>query len=135
MERKSRTSASQLVRVIPLVLLVAACATGAIREKILTLPQIEGATPVGQAACLECPADAAKQMAGNVHSRLAEFEHMGGTQGCEACHGGGVCMLLRYTGKILRFGELLPEKSAALCAKCHSSGKLMDWTHGEHALE
>ncbi len=41
MERKSRTSASRLVRIIPLVLLVAACATGAIREKILSLPQID----------------------------------------------------------------------------------------------
>jgi DmsE family decaheme c-type cytochrome len=135
MERKSRISTSRLVRIIPLVLLVAACATGAIREKILSLPRIEGATPVGQTACLECHEEAAKTLAGNVHSRLADFEYMGGTQGCEACHGGGSLHVASGdTGKILRFGELLPEESAALCAKCHSSGKLMDWTHGEHAL-
>ncbi len=135
MERKSRTSASQLVRVIPLVLLVAACATGAIREKILSLPQIEGATPVGQTACAECHEDAAKKMAKNVHGRLADFELMGGTGGCEACHGGGsLHVKAAGNGQILKFGELPPEESAAVCAKCHSSGKLMEWTHGEHAL-
>jgi len=135
MERKSRTSTSRLVRIIPLVLLVAACATGAIREKILSLPQIEGATPVGQTACAECHEDAAKKMAKSVHGRLADFELMGGTAGCEACHGGGsLHVKASDNGKILKFGELLPEESAAVCAKCHSSGKLMEWTHGEHAL-
>ena len=48
MERKSRISATRLIRLFPLLLLVGACATGAIREKILSLPQIEGAAPVGQ---------------------------------------------------------------------------------------
>jgi len=136
MERKTRFSASRLVRIVPLVLFVAACATGAIREKVLILPQIEGATPVGQTACLDCHEDAAKQMAKSVHGRLAEFEYMGGTQGCEACHGNGSLHVAASgdASKILRFGGMLPEESAALCAKCHSSGKLMGWTHGEHAL-
>jgi DmsE family decaheme c-type cytochrome len=135
MERITRISAARLIRIIPLLLLVGACATGAIREKILTLPSIEGAVPVGQTACLECHADAAKQMANGVHARLAEFEYMGGTQGCEACHGGGSLHVeASGDGKILKFGELLPEESAAICAKCHTSGKLMDWTHSEHAL-
>lgn len=135
MERKSRISAVRLIRLFPLLLLVGACATGAIREKILSLPHIEGATPVGQAACAECHEDTAKQMAGNVHGRLADFELMGGTGGCEACHGGGSLHVgSGDPGKILKFGELLPEESAAVCAKCHSGGKLMEWTHGEHAL-
>jgi DmsE family decaheme c-type cytochrome len=135
MERKSRISAARLIRIVPLLLLVGACATGAIREKILTLPSIEGATPIGQTACLECHEDAAKQMANGVHARLAGFEYLGGTQGCEACHGGGSLHVdAGGDGKILKFGELLPEESAAICAKCHTSGKLMDWTHSEHAL-
>jgi DmsE family decaheme c-type cytochrome len=135
MERNIKISATRLIRIIPLLLLVGACATGAIREKILTLPSIEGATPVGQTACLECHEDAARQMANGVHARLAEFEYMGGTQGCEACHGGGSLHVeASGDGKILKFGELLPEESAAICAKCHTSGKLMDWTHSLHAL-
>jgi DmsE family decaheme c-type cytochrome len=73
-------------------------------------------------------------MSAGVHSRLAGFEYMGGTEGCEACHGGGSLHVDSDGDQILKFGELLPEESAAICAKCHSDGKLMDWTHGEHAL-
>ena len=135
MESKSRISAARLIRIVPLLLLVGACATGAIREKILTLPSIEGATPVGQTACLECHEDAGKQLEKSVHGRLAAFELMGGTGGCEACHGAGSKHLsAEKNDQILKFGELLPEESAAVCAKCHSGGKLMEWTHGEHAL-
>jgi hypothetical protein len=70
-------------------------------------------------------------MNAGVHSRLAGFEYMGGAQGCEACHGNGSLHIDTDDGsKIFKFGELLPEESEALCAKCHTDGKLMDWTHG-----
>jgi len=118
------------VKLLPLLLLLGACATGAIREKQLTMPVIDGATPVGSQACMECH----EGYRAGVHSRLAEFEYMGGTEGCEACHGGGSLHVEADGAKILKFGELLPEESAAVCAKCHSDGKLMDWTHSEHAL-
>ncbi len=86
MHRKvSLSRASWLVKLLPLLLFLGACATGAIREKQLTLPVIEGATSVGSEACLECH----EGMGAGVHSRLAGFEYMGGTEGCEACHGGG----------------------------------------------
>ena len=125
----SRTS--WLVKLLPLLLILGACATGAIREKKLTLPVIEGATAVGQETCLECH----EGMTAGVHSRLAGFEYMGGTEGCEACHGGGSLHVGSDDGsQILKFGELLPEESEAICAACHTDGKLMDWTHGEHAL-
>ena len=119
-----------LVKLLPLLLLLGACATGAIREKQLTLPAIDGATAVGQEACSECH----EGMDAGVHSRLAGFEYMGGTSGCEACHGGGSLHVDSDGDKILKFGELLPEESAAICVKCHSNGDLMDWTHSEHAL-
>ena len=120
-----------LVKLLPLLLILAACATGAIREKQLTLPVIEGATSVGQETCLECHEDVTT----GAHSHLVEFEYMGGTQGCEACHGGGSLHVDSDDGdQILKFSELLPEESAAICAKCHTDGNLMDWTHSEHAL-
>jgi len=132
MHRKvSLSRTSWLVKLLPLLLFLGACATGAIREKQLTLPVIDGATAIGQEACVECH----EGMSAGVHSRLAGFEYMGGTQGCEACHGGGSLHIdSADNGQILKFGELLPEESAAVCAKCHDSGKLIDWTHGEHAL-
>ena len=131
MFRKGSVSrAPWLVKLLPLLLLLGACATGAIREKQLTLPVIEGATSVGSEACLNCH----EGMGAGVHSRLAGFEYMGGTEGCEACHGGGSLHVDSDGDKILKFGELLPEESAAVCAKCHTDGKLMDWTHSLHAL-
>ena len=120
-----------LVKLLPLLLILGACATGAIREKQLTLPVIEGATSVGQAACMECH----EGVGAGIHTRLAGFDYMGGTEGCEACHGGGSLHIdSADNSQIFKFGELLPEESAAICAKCHSNGKLMDWTHSEHAL-
>ncbi len=131
MHRKvSLSRAPWLVKLLPLLLFLGACATGAIREKQLTLPVIDGATSVGSEACLECH----EGMGAGVHSRLSEFEYMGGTTGCEACHGGGSLHVDSDGDKILKFGELLPEESAAVCAKCHTDGNLMDWTHSEHAL-
>ena len=131
MHRKvSLSRASWLVKLLPLLLFLGACATGAIREKQLTLPVIDGATSVGSETCLECH----EGMGAGVHSRLAEFEYMGGTGGCEACHGGGSLHIESDGDQILKFGELLPEESAAICAKCHSDGNLMDWTHSLHAI-
>jgi hypothetical protein len=81
MHRKvSLSRTSWLVKLLPLLLFLGACATGAIREKQLTLPVIDGATSVGQEACAECH----EGMSAGVHSRLAGFEYMGGTEGCEA---------------------------------------------------
>ena len=131
MHRKvSLSRAPWLVKLLPLLLILGACATGAIREKQLTMPVIDGATSVGQEVCVECH----EGVKAGVHSRLADFEYMGGTQGCEACHGGGSLHVDSDGDKILKFGDLLPEESAAICAKCHTDGGLMDWTHSEHAL-
>lgn len=124
------SKAPRLVKLLPLLVFLGACATGAIREKQLTLPVIDGATPVGEQVCLECH----EGVDAGVHSRLAGFDYMGGTQGCEACHGGGSLHVDSDGDKILKFGALLPEESAAVCAKCHTDGGLMDWTHSEHAL-
>ena len=124
MHRKvSLSRAPWLVKLLPLLLILGACATGAIREKQLTLPVIDGATSVGQETCVECH----EGVKAGVHSRLADFEYMGGTQGCEACHGGGSLHVDSDGDQILKFGDLLPEESAAICAKCHTDGNLMEF--------
>lgn len=136
MRRKlSHIKAPWLVRLLPLLLILGACATGSIREKVLTLPVIEGATYVGQETCEGCHDEMASTFAKSIHGRLADFELMGAEQGCESCHGpGSLHVDASDYGKILKFAELTADEAAAVCAKCHSDGKLFDWTHGEHAL-
>jgi len=126
---------ARLARLLPIVLILGACATGSIREKLLTLPVVDGASYVGSETCAGCHDQLAAEMTASTHGRLADFELMGAVKGCEACHGAG--SLHAQSGdpaQILSFTQLPPEESAALCVKCHSGGKLFDWTHGEHAL-
>ncbi|MCW8858814.1 MAG: cytochrome C, partial [Deltaproteobacteria bacterium] len=87
--KSTGTKTGRLLSLIPLLLILAACATGAIREKLLSMPQIEGADYVGQDTCLGCHEDMAESFVHNVHGRLADFEMMGAEKGCESCHGPG----------------------------------------------
>jgi DmsE family decaheme c-type cytochrome len=122
-------------RLLPLIAILAACATGAIRERILTLPTIEGATYAEQQSCVGCHEEATVAMTGNVHLRLAKSDLLGAQQGCQACHGPASLHIADGdTAKIINPAKLHSDQSAAICAKCHSSGKLIDWSHSSHAL-
>ena len=134
--KSSGTGTGRLLSLLPLLLLLAACATGVIREKMLTMPQVDGASYVGQDTCLDCHGDMAENFSHNVHARLADFEMMGAEKGCESCHGPGSLHVEGFgdTDKILRPAELAAEETGAICATCHTDGSLMDWTHSEHAL-
>ncbi|MDY0189911.1 MAG: GSU2203 family decaheme c-type cytochrome [Desulfuromonas sp.] len=146
MRRKFNTKASWLVKALPLLLVLGACATGTIREKVLTLPVIEGATYVGQETCLECHDDMAgdnfakstggEGFAKTIHGRLADWEYMGAEKGCESCHGPG-SQHVDNDGDpcfILRPAEMNADDSSAICEKCHTDGKLMDYNHSAHLL-
>nr|WP_320115139.1 GSU2203 family decaheme c-type cytochrome [uncultured Desulfuromonas sp.] len=146
MRRKFNTKASWLVKALPLLLILGACATGSIREKVLTLPVIEGACYVGQETCADCHDDMAGDMfatstsaegfAKTIHGRLATWELMGAEKGCESCHGPGSQHVDNDgdTEYILRPTELVSDEASAICAKCHTDGHLMDYTHSAHAL-
>ena len=125
----------QLAGLCILVMLVGACATGSVRERILTLPTIEGASQVGDKECAGCHEGVQKAFAATVHGRLAEFETMGGTRGCEACHGPGSLHAAEGdTEKIFNFAALNADQASAICLKCHSSESLMQWHGNMHAM-
>ncbi len=93
--KSTGTKTGRLVSLLPpLLLILAACATGAIREKLLTMPQIDGANYVGQDTCLECHEDMTESFSHNVHGRLADFEMMGAEKGCESCTVPAACTLM-----------------------------------------
>jgi len=139
--KSTGTKTGRLVSVLLLVMFLAACATGAIREKMLSMPQIDGASYVGQDTCLECHDDMAGEdfatstggegFAHTVHGRLADFEMMGAEKGCETCHGPG-SLHVDAEGdpdSILRPAELSAEEVGAICATCHTD-KTPDVDHG-----
>lgn len=136
MHRNNLTRPKRLFKLLPLLILLAACATGALQEKMLTMPTIEGASYVGDEACADCHEETTKGFSGNVHGRLADFELNGWQKGCESCHGKASLHVDGDgdTAKILNPVKLDSAEAEALCVGCHTDGNLMEWTFGEHAL-
>lgn len=125
----------QLTGLCVLLAFVGACATGSVRERMLTLPVIDGASNVGDSTCTTCHEEMMEPFAKTVHGRLAGFEVMGGEKGCESCHGfGSLHAQEGDTSKIHSFSKLGPDQASAICLKCHSADSLMEWHGNEHAL-
>jgi predicted CXXCH cytochrome family protein len=71
---------------VGLTLLLNSCST---TDNLLSaIPQIEGATFVGDKACLDCHANIARAFPASPHARLhLDKSQMAGQYGCESCHG------------------------------------------------
>ncbi len=74
MEHNKPNRPKQLLKLLPLLVLLGACATGILQEKMLSMPTVEGASYVGEEACADCHEDVTEAFTKNVHGRLADFE-------------------------------------------------------------
>jgi predicted CXXCH cytochrome family protein len=101
-----------------LVLLVNSCST-VDRASVEPL-QIEGATYVGDKACLDCHANIARVFPASPHARLRlENGQMRGQYGCESCHGpASKHIAMAGTSGPDRF-IINPGREPAACLKCH----------------
>ncbi|WP_083809003.1 cytochrome c3 family protein [Pedosphaera parvula] len=99
-----------------LVLLLNSCSTT--DRTIVAPPQIEGATFVGDKACLECHANISHAFPASPHARLRlEKAGMPGVQGCESCHGPASKHVAVGGGR----GRFIinPGKDPQSCFQCH----------------
>ena len=100
-----------------LVFLVNSCST----ERTVTVPlQIEGATYVGDEACLDCHPNISRAFPASPHARLrADVSKMAGQTGCESCHGpGSRHIAMGGRGGLEKF-IINPGKNPEACFRCH----------------
>jgi len=100
-----------------LSLLVESCAT--VERAVVVPPMIEGATFVGDKACLDCHANIARAFPASTHARLRlEGTNAAGLHGCESCHGPAsrhVAMGGAGRDKLI----VNPGKDPQACYQCH----------------
>lgn len=95
------------------------------------LPSIEGATPVGSAACADCHAGIAESFAGQAHRTMAQ-----GSGACEACHGPGSVHTESFDRADIRNRDVMRQLDAGqrsqMCLGCHNTDVRAFWS-SDHA--
>ena len=99
-------------------LLVNSCST--VDRSVVAPLQIEGATYVGNKACLDCHANITRVFPASPHARLhVENGPMSGQSGCESCHGpGSKHIAMGGRGGLEKF-IINPGKNPEACFQCH----------------
>ncbi len=98
-----------------LLLLVNSCGTLDVTQ---SAPKIEGATFVGDKACVECHGKITRVFPASPHARLhLEQAKLAGQNGCESCHGPGSMHIAAGGGR----GKFIvnPGREPQACLKCH----------------
>ena len=88
------------------------------QRAVVRLPQIEGGSFVGNAACSDCHTNIVETFPASPHARfhLAEANHSG-ESGCESCHGAGSLHVKAGGGKGVFIHN--PGNSPDSCLECH----------------
>jgi predicted CXXCH cytochrome family protein len=100
------------------VLLLNSCST--VDRTVVEPLQIEGATFVGDKACVDCHAKITRAFPASPHARLhPEIGQMAGQYGCESCHGpGSKHIAMGGRGGREKF-IINPGKESEACFRCH----------------
>ena len=111
------------------------CAQEGFVRKQAVCPTIAGASYVGDQSCLDCHEEVVEGFKKTIHGRIADFEVVGLSKGCESCHGpGSIHAEDEDPASIISFKDISKGEASAICLKCHTSGTLMDWQGSEHSL-
>ncbi len=97
-------------------LILSACST--VQRTVVVPPEIEGATFVGNAACVDCHTNISRTFASSPHGRFHKDDlKWAGHTGCESCHGPGSKHVAVGGGR----GRFIvnPSKSPDTCFQCH----------------
>lgn len=118
-----------------IILFYGGCAQEGFVRKQAACPTIPGASYVGDETCLDCHEDVVAGFKKTIHGRIADFEVVGLSKGCESCHGpGSIHAEDEDPANIISFKEISKGQASAVCSECHTSGTLMDWQGSEHSL-
>lgn len=98
-------------------LIISSCSTTT--QRVVTRPpEIEGATYVGNAACIDCHTNIVRQFADSAHGRFHKPElQFAGMTGCESCHGPGSKHVQAGGGRGVFI--INPGRDPSTCFECH----------------
>jgi predicted CXXCH cytochrome family protein len=106
-------------------LLFTSCSS--LERTVVAPPMIEGASFVGNQACIDCHVNITRAFPASPHARIhLEDAKLAGSTGCESCHGPGSKHMAAGGGR----GKFIvnPGKDATACFTCHLQ------THAEFNL-
>jgi predicted CXXCH cytochrome family protein len=103
---------------VGLVWLLNSCSTP--DDTLSAIPQIEGATFVGDKACLDCHANITRAFPASPHARLhLDKSQMTGQYGCESCHGPASKHIATAGSSDREKFIINPGKDPETCFQCH----------------
>jgi predicted CXXCH cytochrome family protein len=117
MRAKRAAAAVALCSLGALLLLLNSCST--FERTVVAPPMIEGATFVGDKACMDCHAKIARAFPASPHARLHLAEaRTTGQHGCESCHG-PASKHVAIGGAGREKFIINPRKDPQTCLQCH----------------
>jgi predicted CXXCH cytochrome family protein len=115
-KRTARLAAACTILAGIVGVLLSACST--VERTVVTPPEIEGATFVGNKGCVECHQDYTRRFPASEHGKFHKDDpKWAGVSGCESCHGPGSRHVAAGGGRRLIAN---PGREPEICFNCHT---------------